>query len=210
MNLDGINILITAGPTREMWDSVRFLTNLSSGKLGYSIAREALKRGASVTIVSGTGEKLEKPGKSINTVSAIDMFEAVKKEFVRCDIFIASAAVCDFRPEKADGKIKKREGTPEIKLLPNPDILKWAGETKAGRVITGFTLEDDCSREAALEKMKEKNCDIMIANTPSNFGKDSRSFLLLSRGESEFFKDVSLAETAYIILEKCLKIKNSY
>ncbi len=173
-NLCGRKVLITAGPTVEMWDSVRCITNLSSGKTGYSLAKEAWLRGAVVTLVSGP-VSLEKPYdmEVANVVSADEMFEAVKARFSECSHFVSCAAVCDFKPQKIFGKIKKSYGLPDMKLLPTPDILRWAGENKKGQTVIGFALEDSDVEVNAKAKMVEKNCDFMVANHVSNIGAEA-------------------------------------
>ncbi|MGM0567607.1 MAG: phosphopantothenoylcysteine decarboxylase [Elusimicrobiota bacterium] len=211
MNLKGLNILITAGPTFEMWDDIRCLTNLSSGKIGYALARHSLNSGASTTLISSAKGHLDKPGKILKILSAMDMFDAVKKEFSLCDIFISAAAVCDFRPERLKGKISKRKNRPkEIRLIPNPDILKWASRHKEKKLLVGFALEDDYNPQKAKRKMKEKKCDVMVANTKENLAADRKTFFLLTKEGSVLHRNISLEETAGLILEKCVKIKNTF
>jgi phosphopantothenoylcysteine decarboxylase/phosphopantothenate--cysteine ligase len=151
--LQGKNILVTAGPTVEYWDSVRYLTNRASGKTGLEIAHYARTLGAQVTLVSSIKSHAGYDVRHILISSARDMFKVVKEEYGNCDIFISSAAVADFRPVYVKGKIDKRKGMPEIKLKRNPDILKWAGDNKERQVIAGFSLQEKIDiKKAKLKK----------------------------------------------------------
>ncbi|MBN2407225.1 MAG: phosphopantothenoylcysteine decarboxylase [Elusimicrobia bacterium] len=207
MNLKGINILITAGPTREMWDTVRYLTNLSSGKTGMAIAEKAREWGASVTLVSQVKPADTRGMKYIKIESALDMFRAVKKEFLLCDVFISSAAVCDFRPVRSKRKISKTSRVECIRLARNPDILRWAGSRKGRRVIAGFALADRMDVEKGLRKMKDKKCDIMIINAVSNLGASKKSFKMVGPESSmSEYRNAALGRMAGVILGKCLQL----
>jgi phosphopantothenoylcysteine decarboxylase/phosphopantothenate--cysteine ligase len=134
------------------------------------------------------------------------MFNAVKGEIESADIFIACAAVADFRPVKIMGKVKKREGITEIKLERNPDILKWVGGNYKNKIIIGFSLDDRVDIEYGRQKKEEKNCNIMIVNNVSNLGSDTKSFTVISdTGISEYL-NLSLEKTAEAVLKECLKI----
>lgn len=165
--LKGKKVLITAGPTQEALDPVRYITNHSSGKMGYEIARAARNMGADVTLISGPVSLNPPAGvKVISITSANDMFTAVKENFKEMDIIIKAAAVGDYRPSiMAQDKIKKQGETLEIKFVKNPDILAYLGEHKtANQVICGFAMETQNLIENAKEKLAKKNCDMIIAN----------------------------------------------
>lgn len=161
-------ILITAGPTREFIDPARFLSNPSTGNMGYALAKAAKRKNHKVTLISGPVNLNPPKGiKTINIVTATEMFKAVKKQFKRADCLVMSAAICDFRPQTAHkNKIKKNSNASKRKLFltQNPDILFWAGKNKQKRVIIGFCTETKELLKRAKQKLKAKNCDIMIAN----------------------------------------------
>ena len=170
-----MRILITAGGTREYIDAVRFISNASSGKMGYALARAALKAGHKVTLIAApTSQKPPIAAKLVNVETAAQMFEAVKKHFALCDCLIMAAAVTDYTPaHPAGAKIKKSGQSITIKLKPTTDILKWAGRHKRqSQIIIGFALEDKAVRIRAEKKLKDKNLDMIVANTPSALGAD--------------------------------------
>ncbi|MFW6129542.1 MAG: phosphopantothenoylcysteine decarboxylase [Atribacterota bacterium] len=205
--LDKSKILITSGPTIEMWDSVRYLSNMSTGKLGYHLAKEAREYGADVTLISSVKSNIIEGVKFIRVVSAIDMFEQVKRKFSNCDIFISAAAVCDYRPaKKKKGKIKKTEPIRTIKLIKNPDILNWAGKQNREQILVGFSLQDRMDKKEGLKKKKEKNCDIMVVNGTENLGAERRNFGLIYNNTWKEYNNLSLNKTAAVILEKCVEI----
>lgn len=206
MNFNGIDILITAGPTREMWDTIRFLSNLSSGKTGLALAKTALTYGAEVTLISSIKSHNTGGVKFIYTPSGCQMFKAVKNEFPGCDIFISAAAVCDFRPVRINNKIKKSNGVPLIKLQRNPDILKWAGEDSGKKIIIGFSLEDELDIKLARSKKKDKNCNIIVLNTTKNLGADFKTFVIITDNGVEKYENLGLEKMAEIILGECWKI----
>ncbi|MBN1787761.1 MAG: hypothetical protein JW806_05140 [Sedimentisphaerales bacterium] len=170
------HFLITAAGTREYIDPVRFISNASSGEMGYALAAAALKAGHKVTLISAPAS-LEPPKgvKLIETVSTDDMFKAVKNNFKKCDCLIMAAAVSDYKPaKKSKTKIKKTAKNLTIQLKPTVDILKWAGKNKKkDHVIVGFALEDKNLRKNAEKKLKDKNLDMIIANRPSAIGAES-------------------------------------
>jgi len=165
-DLMGKKILVSAGPTYEDIDPVRFIGNRSSGKMGYAIAKAAYLRGADVSLVSGPSSQSIYPEiKMIKIRSAVEMEKAVKKEIDKNDLLIMSAAVSDFRPMKsASNKIKKEKGTFELKIEPNPDILSSI-KTKNTKII-GFALETQNELSNAKKKLKEKNLDMVVLNSP--------------------------------------------
>jgi phosphopantothenoylcysteine synthetase/decarboxylase len=173
-----MHFLITAGGTREYIDPVRFISNASSGKMGYALALAAVKAGHKVTLIT-TIENLElriknSKLKTIVVETAGQMFDAVKRNFSKCDCLIMAAAVADYTPtKKSKTKIKKSNKNLIIKLKPTTDILKWAGKHKRkNQIVAGFALEDKAVRIGAEKKLKEKNLDMIIANNPSAIGAD--------------------------------------
>ena len=176
-----MRILITAGGTREYIDPVRFISNASSGRMGYALARAALKAGHKVTLISTSDLQPPVGVEFVGVDSAGQMFAAVKKFFGKCDCLIMAAAVADYTPARpAKTKITKTPKNLTIELKPTPDILKWAGKHKnqsrltghRSRVVVGFALEDRNVRARAEKKLKEKNLDMIIANTPDAIGSD--------------------------------------
>jgi len=170
-----MHFLITGGGTREYIDPVRFISNASSGRMGYALARAALKAGHKVTLITApTTQRVPGGAKIIKVETATEMFEAVRKHFSRCDCLIMAAAVADYTPVRpAKTKIKKEDKFLTIKLKPTTDILKWAGRHKKKKqVVVGFALEDRKLRERAERKLKDKNLDMIIANTPAAVGAD--------------------------------------
>lgn len=170
-----IRFLITAGGTREYIDPVRFISNASSGKMGYELARSALLAGHNVTLITTpTNLNAPKGAGVVEVESTRDMFEAVKDKFSGCDCLIMTAAVSDYTPAKfARHKMKKSPGVITLKLKPTQDILKWAGtHKKQSQVVIGFALEDRNIKKGAERKMREKNLDMIIANTPAAIGSE--------------------------------------
>ena len=177
-----MHILITAGGTREYIDPVRFISNASSGRMGCALARAAIKAGHKVTLITApTAQRPPNAAKVVNVETTTEMFEAVKKYFDRCDCLIMTAAVADYTPVRsARTKLKKSDQRLTIKLKPTPDILKWAGKNKnegrrtrgEGRIVVGFALEDKAVRARAEKKLRDKNLDMIVANTPAAIGAD--------------------------------------
>jgi len=179
-----MHLLITAGGTREHIDPVRFISNASSGKMGYALARAALKAGHKVTLVTAPTAQREPGGaKLIKVETAAQMFEAVKRHFGRCDCLIMAAAVADYTPARpAKTKIKKIGKPLTLKLKPTTDILKWAANHKKKNQITvGFVLEDKALRRRSEVKMREKNLDMIIANTPAAIGATKSTVQIKTR-----------------------------
>ena len=182
-------VLITAGPTYEAIDPVRFIGNHSSGKMGFSIAKEAAKRGAKVILIAGpVSINLDFPGVEVFSVmSAQEMLEAVQKHFTQADYLIASAAVADYRPKtSAKEKIKKSDENLSIELVPNPDILKWIGEHKLEhQTVVGFALETENEKVNAEGKKARKNCDFLVLNSlkekGAGFKHDSNKVSILTK-----------------------------
>jgi phosphopantothenoylcysteine decarboxylase/phosphopantothenate--cysteine ligase len=206
-DLAGVNVLVTAGPTREPVDPVRFFSNYSSGKMGYAIAEVAAKRGAEVTLVSGPTE-LESPG-GVNVVSvqtAQEMQDAVMGSFPQADIVISAAAVADYRPARKVGqKLKKIDDVLQLELERTEDILRQLGEMKGEKVLVGFAAETENLVENARRKLEEKNLDLIVANDVSDpggvFGSDSNVVTLIPReGEISSWPRMSKREVADSIL----------
>lgn len=178
--------LITAGGTREYIDPVRFISNASSGKMGYCLAQSAVLAGYDVILITApTNLNAPKGATVIEVESASEMFDAVKDKFGECDCLIMTAAVSDYTPAKpARKKIKKSPGSITLKLKPTQDILKWAGaHKKQNQVVIGFALEDRDIKKGAERKMRDKNLDMIIANTPDAIGSKRSEVLVKNTGE---------------------------
>lgn len=183
-----MRILITAGGTRESIDPVRFISNASSGRMGYALARAALKAGHDVTLVTApTALKPPTGAKVISVESAAQMFKAVKTQFPKCDCLIMAAAVSDYTPAKpSQTKLKKQAAKLTLELKPTVDILKWAGRHKSGsQIVVGFALEDRDLRVNAERKLREKRLDMIVANSPNVIG-DETSTVHIKVGRMEW------------------------
>ena len=207
-NLEGRTVLITAGPTYEAIDPVRFIGNHSSGKMGFSLAEEAVKRGAKVILISGpTSQKTSTKNIGIHRVtSAKEMYEQVFKYYEKVDIAIASAAVADYAPKiVAKEKIKKSEEEFTIELVKNPDILKTMGEKKTHQFLVGFALETQNEEENAKSKLQKKNLDMIVLNSlrdeGAGFQKDTNKVKILTHSEQKEFSLKSKDEVAKDILD---------
>jgi len=211
-DMKGINILVTAGPTAEALDPVRFISNHSTGKMGYAIAKVAMQRGAAVTLVSGKTYIKKVPFvKHVDVISAKDMFEAVKGELSVADIVVKAAAVADYRPKHtADNKIKKSEGDSVIELERTEDILAYIGkEKRADQYICGFSMETENMLENSRKKLVTKNADMIVANNlkeeGAGFAKDTNAVTIIT---SETIKEIGLlskTETAHKILDNIME-----
>ena len=188
-DLAGKKVLVTAGPTRESIDPVRFITNHSTGKMGYAVARQAMLRGAEVTLVSGPVSIAPPPFTEVVRVqSAQEMFEAVKEHSAEADMIIKTAAVADYTPaHTAQEKIKKSDSGADLSvpLQRTTDILKWLGEHKRdGQVLCGFSMETENMLENSRAKLKKKNADLIAANSlrdaGSGFGTDTNHLVLIT------------------------------
>ena len=175
-----MHFLITAGGTREYIDPVRFISNASSGKMGYALAEAAVKAGHKVTLITApTSLKIPAKAKTVQIETSKEMFDAVKIHFPKCDCLIMAAAVSDYKPARTSKtKIKKTCTDMTIKLKPTKDILSWAGKNKAGRIVVGFALEDKSIRQRAIEKFNKKNLDMIIANRPNAIAAEKVSLLI--------------------------------
>lgn len=205
--LTGKTVLITAGPTYEAIDPVRFIGNHSSGKMGFSLAEEAAKRGARVILISGpTALKPEHSNIEIHRVtSAKEMANQVFNYYETCDLAIASAAVADYAPEvTADEKIKKKEDHLTLNLVKNPDILKAMGERKKNQILVGFALETQNEVENAKEKLYKKNLDLIVLNSlreaGAGFGHNTNKVKIITKNSEKSFGLKSKKEVARDIL----------
>jgi len=169
-----MHFLITAGGTREYIDPVRFISNASSGRMGYALAHAADKAGHKVTLISASDLQPPIGVEFVGVDSAEEMFAAVKKHFAKCDCLIMAAAVADYTPVRvAKTKIQKENKPLIIKLKPTTDILKWAGKyKKKNQIVVGFALEDKSIKDRAEKKLREKNLDMIIANSPAAIGAE--------------------------------------
>ncbi|HTI51512.1 MAG TPA: phosphopantothenoylcysteine decarboxylase [Planctomycetaceae bacterium] len=178
-----MRLLLTAGPTREYLDDVRFLSNASSGRMGYALARAALDRGHEVVLVSGPVTLAPPEGCEFHPVeTSAHMHDACLKLFAACDGAIGAAAVCDYRPrERMTGKISKTGKPLVLELVETADILADLGRRKEHRWIVGFALESQNARANALRKLGAKNCDAIVLNHPTAIGSDANSVELIDR-----------------------------
>lgn len=210
-DMKGLKVLVTAGATREAIDPVRYITNHSTGKMGYAIARAAAARGADVTLVSGK-TNLKKPHyvKVIDIISAKEMFEEVKKVSNDQDIIIKTAAVADYCPQNVyQDKIKKDNFEANISLAPTQDILKWLGENRRdGQFLCGFSMETKNLEENSLKKLMDKNLDMIAANNlkdeGAGFGVDTNRLTLITPNYEKQLPMMSKEEIAYKLLDEIL------
>ena len=213
-DLAGMKVIVTAGPTQESVDPVRYITNHSTGKMGYELAKAAMLRGAEVTLVSGV-TNLEPPMfvDYVQVKSAGDMFEAMKSRFLDNDIIIKAAAVADYKPKSySDEKTKKKDGEMSIELDRTQDILKYLGEhRREGQFYCGFSMETQNMLENSRVKLAKKNIDMVVANNlkiaGSGFGTDTNVVTMISKEEEIQLELLSKAEVAHKILDEILKLK---
>lgn len=211
-DLEGKKVLITAGPTQEAIDPVRYITNHSSGKMGYAIAKEAKLRGGEVTLVSGPVNLCKIPGiETIDVVSAKDMYEAVMSRVDSADIIIKSAAVADYKPLTiSDQKIKKSDGDMSIPLERTKDIAKTIGSKKKNQFFIGFAAESENVIENAKKKIINKNFDLIVCNDISiegaGFKSDTNIVSMIDKeGHVEHFEKMLKKDLAKIIIDKTIK-----
>lgn len=208
----GKRVLVTAGPTQESIDPVRYITNHSSGKMGYAVARQAMLRGAEVTLVSGKVNLPPVPFvKMIYITTAEDMYNAVTAEFENTDIVIKAAAVADFRPKRiADDKLKKADGMDSIELEPTKDILKELGKNKNNRFICGFSMETKNMTENSREKLENKNLDMIVCNNlkveGAGFQGDTNVVTIIDKTNTTELGIMSKTEVADKILDRIAEI----
>jgi len=207
--LEGINVLVTAGPTVERIDPVRFFTNRSTGKMGYALAEQAAKLGASVTLVTGpTNLEYPKGVQVVQIESAQQMLEAVMQRYHEADVVIKSAAVADYRPKHVfDQKMKKQPGEAVLELERTTDILRTLGERKEHQLLVGFAAETEQVDEYAQKKLASKNLDMIVANNVTTegagFGTDTNIVTLYKRsGESKELPILSKHDVATEVLKE--------
>lgn len=212
-DMAGRKVLVTAGPTTEAIDPVRFISNHSTGKMGYAIAKCAMERGAEVTLITGKTAIPAPPFvKMIPVVSAKDMFEAVKEHFEDADFIIKAAAVADYTPETvAVDKLKKSENDMNISLVRTTDILKYLGEhKKQGQVICGFAMETKDLLENARKKLESKKADMIVANNlkvaGAGFGTDTNVVTLIKKDGIKELPLLSKDKVAKSILDEMLEL----
>lgn len=201
-------VLITSGRTKENIDPIRYLSNNSSGKMGYSLAQAAIDLGAEVTLISGpTNLEIPKGLKSFVSVeSALEMYEKVNQYFGDTDIFIACAAVADYRPkEYKKEKIKKSDSDLILELVRNPDILFEMGKKKDKQLLIGFAAETNDIKENALKKLEKKNLDFIVANNASTMGNNTNTVEIIRKNKTSIkINQKNKIELAYDILKEII------
>ena len=210
----GLKVIVSAGPTQEAMDPVRYISNHSTGKMGYEIAKAASRRGAKVTLVSGK-TSLRPPlfVKTINVVTAEEMFDVFNEEFRKNDIIIKAAAVADYKPKSvADEKIKKKDGEESIHLDRTQDIIKYIGENRInGQFLCGFSMETENMIENSKKKLKNKNIDMIIANNlkedGAGFGTDTNVVTIITKNTQEKLNIMKKEDVSNEILTKILMNK---
>lgn len=211
--LEGKRVVVTAGPTRERIDPVRYISNFSSGKMGYAIAEEALKLGAAVTLITGPVSLTPPQGaKVVSIESTEEMYRAVIEEYNNADIVIKAAAVSDYRPQEyMPNKMKKQKDEWSITLVKNRDILKELGKKKTHQFLIGFAAETDHVEQYALDKLKNKNLDMIVANDVSmegaGFGSDTNIVTIFKKdGSKRALEKLSKNKVAIEILKEAYEM----
>ena len=213
-DLAGETVLITAGPTREKIDPVRYLTNRSSGRMGYALAEAALRRGARVLLVSGP-TSLTAPGAAelMRVESTEEMRDAVLKLLPQASVVIKTAAVSDYRPKAAAGQKIKREGPMTLELEATPDILKEIGQKKAGQIVVGFAAETENVLENARQKLVSKNLDAIVVNDVSRegvgFDSERDAVTIISRDEVVEVPETTKCEVAQRLLDQVVRLRQA-
>lgn len=216
MSLTGKEVMVTAGPTYEKIDAVRFIGNYSSGKMGYAIAEECASRGAEVVLISGpTSLNVHNSNiKLVRVNSAREMYEACNQEFPQCNAAVLSAAVADFTPQNvSDTKIKRKDNNLEITLKPTDDIAASLGKQKGDRVLVGFALEKENELENAIGKLERKNFDFIVLNSMNDkgagFNHDTNKITIINRSKEvknyDLKSKVMVAKDIVDEIEKLLK-----
>lgn len=206
-------VLVTAGPTREALDPVRYISNRSSGRMGFALANEAARRGARVILIAGPVTQPTPPGcERIDVESAGDMHQAVLQHLGEASFAVMAAAVADYRPEQqAASKLKKRDGLPQLSLEETPDILQSAAARKGDRVLVGFAAETDDLEANGRRKLQSKGCDLMVANPVGGAtGFDSelnQGMLLAADGSIQRLAPMSKDEMAGRILDEAIRLR---
>lgn len=212
-DMAGKKVLVTAGPTQEKLDPVRYISNHSTGKMGYAIAAAAVRRGADVTLVSGKVDLQPPMGAGVvSAVSAADMAHAVKEAASEQDIIIKAAAVADYRPrETADEKLKKKDTDLSVELERTEDILAWLGaHRRKGQILCGFSMETEHLLENSRAKLEKKKVDMIVANNlkqhGAGFGTDTNVVTFLTKEGTEELPLLSKEEVADRLLDRLLAL----
>ena len=213
-DMQGLKVLVTAGPTQEAIDPVRYITNHSTGKMGYAIAKMAARRGAEVTLVAGqTALETQRFVDTVSVRSAKDMYEAVTSRAAEQDIIIKAAAVADYRPKYvSDHKMKKHDGNLVIELERTDDILASLGENRRpGQFLCGFAMETENLLENSRKKLKKKHLDMIVANSlrteGAGFGGDTNVVTMITESEEISLGKMTKEETALHILDQIMKMR---
>ncbi len=207
-----MRLLVTAGPTREPIDAVRFLSNPSTGRMGCAVVQAALDRGWSVTLVLGP-VPIEPPAGAdvIAVTTALQMFDAAQAVFAGCDAAVFTAAVCDHRPaQPAKGKLHKDAFPDALKLVANPDIAATLCRDKRDRIVVGFALESHDAEVSALRKLKDKHLDYIVVNSPSSFGAErARAWILggPERIECDNMPKIDIARAIVTLIDRAAEPK---
>ncbi len=208
-----MNILITAGPTREYRDPVRFISNASSGRMGLCLAEEAALRDHEVSLVLGPTalNPADAVGEVCRVTTAQQMQAAVFDRFHECDVLVMAAAVTDVRPaESAEEKVKKSDLGQHMELEPTPDILEEAGRRKEGQTLIGFAVESERIEEHGRSKLRRKNLDLLVLNRPSAMGSHrNRVYLLEESGSLEPWPEQEKTKLADRLLNRIVKVARS-
>ncbi len=204
--MSGLRVLVTAGGTREPIDSVRFIGNRSSGKMGLAVAREAVRQGAEVTVVAANIDRVEPGTESLPVENVEELQEAVLERAGRADVLVMAAAVSDFKPSSPVGeKIRRREGTTSLELAPTADVLGAVTEQYPDLFVVGFAATHGDSLEDAREKLESKGVDLVVGNDISGegvgFGADENEVYVVGREEERFVPRASKEEVARVILD---------
>ena len=215
-DMEGLNVLVTAGPTVEKIDPVRYITNHSSGKMGYSVAEIAAKRGAKVTLISGpTNINTPMFVNVVSIESAKDMYEAVMTHLDNCDILIKAAAVADYTQKNTSNeKIKKSDDSLTLELTKTTDILKAVGQNRrTNQIICGFSMETSNLIENSQNKLESKNCDMIVANNLNDdgagFGIDTNKVTIITKNKTNSLEVLSKKQVAVEILNQALEMYKS-
>lgn len=213
-DMQGLKVLVTAGPTQEAIDPVRYITNHSTGKMGYAIAKMAARRGAEVTLVAGqTALETQRFVDTVSVRSAKDMYEAVTSRAAEQDIIIKAAAVADYRPKYvSDHKMKKNDGDLVIELERTDDILASLGDNRRpGQFLCGFAMETENLLENSRKKLKKKHLDMIVANSlrteGAGFGGDTNVVTMITESEEISLGKMTKEETALHILDQIMKMR---
>ncbi len=210
-DMAGLKVMVSAGPTMEAMDPVRYISNHSTGKMGYELAKAAARRGAQVTLVSGkTSLPAPRFLETVPITSAQEMFDVFQSRFLDHDIIIKAAAVADYRPKQvAEEKIKKKDGDLVLELERNPDIIQYMGQhRREGQFLCGFSMETEHMLENSRAKLVKKNIDMIVANNlkqaGAGFGTDTNIVTLITKDKEEQLEQMTKEEVSNVILDRIL------